>query len=119
MAKYKTKPFEVEAVQFTGDNWDEIQAFCGVRTAPWNPDVDIPNFAQSGTYAQWDDDNIVAEVFDYLHQTWVGVRANDYIIKGSREEFYPCDPIVFELKYQLIEEGNFDCHLPVPEGIDE
>lgn len=117
--RYKTKPFEIDAIQFTGDNWDAVQKFAGVRSAGWNPDVDIPNFTQAGTYAQWDDETITAEVYDYLHQTWVGVRDNDFIIKGSREEFYPCDPIVFESKYELIEEGNWDCKLPSPKEIDE
>lgn len=100
--RYKTKPFEVEAIQFTGNNWSEVNDFCGYRAASYDPDQDIPNFARAGTYSMWEDRNIIAEVFDYLHQTWVGVRANDYIIKGSREEFYPCDPIVFESKYEPV-----------------
>lgn len=107
--KYRTKPFEIEAIQFTGTNFGEVQAFCGVRSARWNPDVDIQNFEHAGTYASWEDEEIVAEVYDYLHSTWVGVRAGDYIIRGSREEYYPCDPFVFNSKYELvINTENFD-----------
>lgn len=113
--RYKTKPFEVEAIQFTGNNWSEVNDFCGYRAASYDPNQDIPNFARAGTYSMWEDRNIVAEVFDYLHQTWVGVRANDYIIKGSREEFYPCDPIVFESKYEPVfaTGGRIENRMPI------
>lgn len=100
--KYKTKPFEIEAVQFTGDNWEELERFCGVHSASYNPFVDIPNFSPVENY--WPSHtysiDIVAVVWDYLHETWVGVHANDFIIRGSRKEYYPCDPIVFDSKYE-------------------
>lgn len=99
MAIYKTKPFKVEAVKFTGDNFDELVAFTGSRTV--EPGWDIQNFQEAGTYVMWDDDEIVAEVWDYLHSTWVGVKVGQYIIKGGKGEFYPCDPDIFHSKYEL------------------
>jgi hypothetical protein len=65
--KYKSKPFEVEAVLFNGER-------------------------------------IIAEVYDYLHDTWVGVKAGDYVIRGSKGEFYPCDPGVFHAKYEPVDD---------------
>lgn len=85
MAKYKTKPFEVEAVQYVGSNADEINAF-------------TDGGFNVGVSEDW------AEVYDYLQQTWVNVNINDFIIKGSKEEFYPCDPEVFNAKYERIAE---------------
>lgn len=119
--RYKTKPFEIEAIQFTGENWSEVQKFCGQHSARYNPLMDIDTFDHVESYwpSHTYDPQIIAVVWDYLHETWVGVRVKDFIIRGSRTEYYPCDPHVFESKYELIEEGNYDCHLPVPKEIDE
>lgn len=81
--RYKTKPFEVDAVRFDGTNGPELLEFTeGGFNVLDNPESEI-----------------VAEVYDYLHQTWVGVRVGDYIIRGSEREYHPCAPKVFEAKY--------------------
>lgn len=103
MPKYKTKPFEIEAVQFKNRNWTEILNFVGKREV--DEDYWIYNFQKAGSYVDWDDEAIVAEVYDKLHSTWVGVRDNDFIINGSKGEFYPCDPGVFEAKYEEVHNG--------------
>lgn len=94
MSKYRTKPFEIEAVQFLDYNFQEIRDFVGVADAGGG---EFPAFRLSEGF---EGREIVAEVFDYIHSTWVGVRYNDYIIKGMKGEFYPCDPQVFETKYE-------------------
>ncbi len=43
------------------------------------------------------------EVFDELHDTWVKFELGDFIIKGTKGEFYPCKPDVFAQKYRLDE----------------
>jgi len=103
--KYKTKPFTIEAIQWTGDNVDEIRAFVG-RTANDEEGFLLPD----DITGVWEN----AHVWDYLQTVWVPVNPNDYIIKGMKGEFYPCDEEVFESKYELLEEGNWDCHLPRP-----
>ena len=114
--KYRTKPFEIEAIQFTGENWDEIQEFCGEHSASYNPLVDLPTFdhVESWWPSHTYEPDIVAVVWDYLHQTWVGVRINDFIIRGSRTEYYPCDPFVFDSKYELVQKA--DLSGPSPGG---
>lgn len=80
MARYKTKPCEIEAIQWTGKNIIELLDW-GQGKILWN-DVD-----------------------DLFIDTLEGrMRANvyDYIIKGLRGEFYPCKPDVFEKKYEKI-----------------
>lgn len=98
--KYRTKPFEIEAMQFTGYNFYDVQAWVGSREI--SPTWIIYKFQEAGTYMNWDDDDIVAEVYDELHSTWVGVKLDQFIIKGSKGEFYPCDPEIFNEKYEPI-----------------
>jgi hypothetical protein len=86
--KFKTKPFEIEAVRFDGENFLELYGFCGWEFADLH-----------GT----DKDGISAQVHDKLHATWVGVKAGQWIIKGAKGEFYPCDPEIFEAKYEPVE----------------
>ena len=90
--KFKTKPFIIEAVQFTGENEAEVKKMCGTNF--WL--LDAINLDQV-------DEGIIAEVFDMLHSTWVGVKAGQWIIKGQKGEFYPCDPDIFAAKYEEID----------------
>jgi len=40
-------------------------------------------------------------VFDRLHNTWVQFKVGDWIIKGVRGEFYPCEEEVFAETYEI------------------
>lgn len=87
--RFTTKPFEIEAILFTGDNEDEIKQMAGKNFWLLN---DIND----------DDPDFKAEVFDEIHSTWVGVKAGQWIIRGQKGEFYPCDPEIFAMKYEEI-----------------
>lgn len=78
--RYRTKPCEIEAIQWTGDNEKQIFAF--VR--------DKYYFSSDG--------DLMIETLEGDMKATVG----DYIIKGLRGEFYPCKSDVFEKKYELI-----------------
>lgn len=82
--RFRSKPVEIEAIQATADNLKELQEFSTVR----EKDVDKPKQ--------------VAQVWDKLHDTWIQVYENQWIIKGTKGEFYPCDPEVFAEKYEEI-----------------
>lgn len=86
---YQKKPVQVEAVQFK-DNYEEIEKFTR------------GSFRLVGEEDRGDDPDVIAEVFDYLHNTWVGVKEGQYIIKGVTGEFYPCAPAVFDATYELV-----------------
>ena len=88
--KYRTKPVEVEAVRFTGDV-NKVQGFTGVAI-----------FNEVDREDRGDNPEIVAEVYDRLHSTWVGVKLGQWIIRGTKGEFYPCDDEVFREKYELV-----------------
>lgn len=82
MTTYVSRRVNIEAVQFTGSNWTELEDFCGA------------NFRQK------ESDATAGEVYDFLHETWVTVFRNQWVIKGTQGEFYPCDPDVFTAKYE-------------------
>ena len=80
--RYKTKPCEIEAVQWTGQNIKEIMQFTT------------------------DKDNIHIKDRELLVSTLEGdmkASVGDYIIKGLRGEYYPCKPDVFCKKYEPCE----------------
>ncbi len=88
MPKFRKKPFEVEAVQWTDDNEAELMEFTGQqfrRIAP--PD-------------RSDDPEATGAVFDVLHRTWVNVYRGQWVIRGVRGEFYPIAEDVLAETYE-------------------
>ena len=81
--KYRKKPVIIEAVQWTGENIKEIGHFTRGKAHynVWLDTIEIKTL--EGT--------MIANV-------------DDYIIKGVKDEFYPCKPDVFEQTYELVEE---------------
>ena len=76
--KYRTKPCEIEAIRWTGDNLIELLDW-GQGDILWN-----------------DIDDLFVDTLEGRLKADIG----DYIIKGLRGEFYPCKPDVFEKKYE-------------------
>lgn len=81
--RYKTKPCEIEAVQWTGQNIKEIMQFT----------LDTDN-------VRIEDGELVVSTLEGDMKASVG----DYIIKGLRGEYYPCKPDVFCKKYEPCEQ---------------
>lgn len=93
VGKYRTKPCEIEAIQWTGLNLEEIKEFVGESLIYSIHDTAY----EAGVYPP--------QVFIEI-KTLEGIMnasKGDYIIKGLRGEFYPCKPDVFEKKYELVE----------------
>jgi hypothetical protein len=89
---YRKRPIEVYAVQWTGSNEDELEAFAGTFFDP------LTDSQRDDS----DDPEASAEVFDELHNTWVRVYDGDWIIQGIKGEFYPCRADVFETTYEEV-----------------
>lgn len=103
MQMYESRPVRVQAIRFNGANWEEVVAFCG-RVHDHNPHSvrsDEPAFGPSRHLEGAVDRAVIAQVYDYLHDTWVGVKPGQWIIRGMKNEFYPCDNEVFRAKYVL------------------
>ena len=90
--KYRKKPVIIEAVQWTGDNQQEI--------------YDFTNGAAS--YEKCKDCESIPAYYNLSIETLEGkMRAIplDFIIKGVQGEFYPCKPDIFEATYKEVIDG--------------
>ena len=83
MKKYVKKPIVVEAVQYNGNNVQEILNFCG-------------GTAVVGTL----NEITIKTLEGPLH-----VSDGDFIIKGVEGEFYPFKQDIFEKTYDVVEDG--------------
>lgn len=79
--RYRKKPVVIEAIRFTGANYEEIREFIGQNTPSSDLSIVIPTL----------EGNMVAQ-------------KGDYIIKGVQGEFYPCKPDIFAETYELVED---------------
>lgn len=92
--KYIAKPCVIEAIKWTGINFDDVRKFVGeameycIHDAGWKAGA-------------------VPLAIDIRINTLEGdmhCSVGDYIIKGLNGEFYPCKPDIFERKYELAPE---------------
>lgn len=78
--KYRKKPMVIEAVQFTGLNFNEIETFVG------------------GDYGKNEKgEGVIATLEGAMR-----VSLNDWITKGVKGEFYPCKPDIFDATYEEV-----------------
>lgn len=85
MPMYRKKPVTIEARQFTDDGANSL------ALAAW-----------SGGVASRDALGRTVEI-DTLEGTMIA-RPGDWIIKGVRNEFYPCKPDIFAATYEAVTE---------------
>ncbi len=75
--RFTKKPITIEAVQWVGENLNEILDFC---------QPDLSNIKQ---------DELIIPTLEGCHIASLG----DWIIKGLKGEVYPCKPDIFEMTY--------------------
>ena len=83
--KYKTRPCEIEAIKWDGNNFKEIAEFT-------NHKATMQLMYSSRSY------ELVIATLEGDMMASVG----DFIIKGLIGEFYPCKPDVFHKKYEEV-----------------
>lgn len=87
MARYRKKPVEIEAVQFTGDNTKECCQFVG-----------SPNIGSCSPGER---------IEIYTSEGPTRTNVGDFIIKepfpSKTRRFYPCKPDIFEHTYEIVE----------------
>lgn len=81
MMKYRKKPVVIEAIQWTGNNTQQIMVWAGGSIV---------------VIRQPYPENLTVQTLEGEHRASVG----DYIIKGVKGEFYPCKPDIFEMTYE-------------------
>ena len=79
--KFRKKPVVIHAIQFDGNNSEEIEEFtnCVARRLATHTPLMIISTLEGDHYA----------------------RTGDWIIKGIKGEFYPCKPDIFEQTYEV------------------
>lgn len=82
--KYRKKPVIIEAIEYTGDNIQELWDVFGAR------DIYGPTEKNELPYIMTLEGNMT-------------ISKGDYIIQGVEGEFYPCKPDIFEKTYEAIE----------------
>lgn len=92
MKKYRKKPVEIEAVQFSGYNPGEIKEFAGESCMVEYYDVAYQAGAEPMRVC----------VTIHTLEGDMKVSPGDYVIKGVKGEFYPCRPDIFEATYEAI-----------------
>lgn len=84
--KYRKKPVVIEAIQWTGENADEVQAFLR------NGREHAADGWVKGSYVE-------IGTMEGLMVASIG----DWIIRGVKGEHYPCKPDVFVATYEKVE----------------
>lgn len=94
---YVKRPVEVQAVQWTGENVDEIEGFVGdyCSMVRYIYDKNVYKGCQS------DRTELIIHTLEGDHHAFIG----DYIIRGVKGEFYPCKPDIFEQTYKEVING--------------
>ena len=82
---YKKKPVVIEAIQWTGDNLEEVKDFLEITHENYKP-LQPKN-------------SLFIKTLEGKMEASIG----DFIIKGVQGEFYPCKPDIFEQTYELLD----------------
>lgn len=88
---FRKKSVNIAAIQWTGNNVEEIKAFFGEDAKKYSGIVDLNDHFVKG--------NLIIETFEGNHTALPG----DFIIRGVKGEYYPCKPDVFEETYEVVE----------------
>lgn len=90
---YELKSKTVEAIQWTGNNLEEIMSFLGSEFS----------YQDNTTYltAKFSYDPSLKRLFIFsLSNNQLEVSVNDYIVKNAFGEYYPCRRSIFENAYK-------------------
>ena len=82
---YQKKPVLIEAIQYTGDNFDEIKEFVG-----------------DSYYENVDEHHLTLNIGIKTLEGDMAISLFDYVIKGVNGEFYPCKSDIFKKTYDEI-----------------
>jgi len=96
MAKYRKKPVVIEAMQWKGDNIQEMFAFLGHKH-------DENYFEPKGTSNFYVDHSNWNLIIKTLEGDMIA-PLDCFIIKGVEGEFYPCQKEIFEKTYEYVTE---------------
>ncbi|MFG2372588.1 hypothetical protein ACGFY9_14055 [Streptomyces sp. NPDC048504] len=87
--RYRHRSEEIEAIQWTGTNADELRAFCG------------PDFEEIDPEDRTENPDASAAVRESKHGTWRGLEPGYWVVKIG-EEFYEESPADFAAQFEPV-----------------
>jgi len=90
MAKYRKKPIVIEAVQLLWNNWSEMREHVGVSL-----------LEDGKPKARRQEDGRMGLFIPTLEGI-MEAQYGDWIIKGIKDELYPCKPDIFAATYEAV-----------------
>lgn len=84
--KYRKKPVVIEAIKLTNENINEVAKWVNTTEAGFNDD-----FTECFV--------LIKTLEGYMY-----AKSGDYVIKGIKDEFYPCKADIFEMTYEEVQE---------------
>ncbi|MCP3966891.1 MAG: hypothetical protein GY750_05265 [Lentisphaerae bacterium] len=91
--KFQRKAVIIEAIQFTNDNLEKLIQFMGKRFG----EISMPKNSNKKM-------KLTVTTLEDCHDSRVVHVANegDWIVKGVRNEFYPCKPDIFLETHDIV-----------------
>jgi hypothetical protein len=83
--KFRKKPVVIEAIQWTGSNYEEVSEF--MQTQRGTVDIDDP---------------LNPALLVHTTEGVMKASPGDWIIRGVKGEYYPCKPDIFEMTYEPV-----------------
>lgn len=89
--KLRSKVVEIEAILWDGSSKSisEIENFVGKE-----------NLSVDGSHP---DALAVLRVWNKLEEQWINCPVGHYVLRGLKDEFYPCEPEALWMKYEVID----------------
>lgn len=81
LRKFRKKPVVIEAIQWLGNNFTELEEFGSERDIVSNPDGTLTIATLEGNHT---------------------AQKRDWIIRGVKGEVYPCKPDIFDQTYEEV-----------------
>lgn len=94
--KYRKKPAVIEAFQWTDKNSKNIKSWPGWLYVNYTPNFK-PYDKKRNSFYEFKG-NFYIYTLEGEHQ----VSENDWIIKGVKDELYPCKPDIFKETYEEV-----------------
>lgn len=107
MRKYRTRPVEVEAVQFSQENGPEVMAWC----------AGVPEYGY----------NTVRRIGVPTSEGFVPADLDDWVVRDIIGGFHVCTAELFEVAYEEVKEVNYmgrhtcgtGCLVPDPDHVGQ
>lgn len=92
--KFRKKPVVIEATKYDGTNGRFLNEWSNGKVIE-SPILEPSEDYKDGRYVQ-------IKTID-TDSSWATEIIGDWVIKGTKGEFYPCKPDIFELTYEILE----------------